>query len=35
MRSLFVSRRIIKQLLKDRRTLALLVVAPVFVLFLL
>lgn len=35
MRSLFVTRRIVKQLLKDKRTLGLLIFAPLFVLFLL
>lgn len=35
MRSLFVTRRIVKQLIKDKRTLGLLIFAPVFVLFLL
>ncbi len=34
MRILFVTRRIIKQVLKDKRTLALLIAAPLFVLFL-
>ncbi len=35
MRSLFVTRRIVKQLSKDKRTLGLLIFAPLFVLFLL
>ena len=35
MRSLFVTRRIVGQLIKDKRTLGLLILAPLFVLFLL
>lgn len=35
MRSLYISKRIINQLLKDKRTLGLLIFAPLFILFLL
>jgi|GEM_PF-1459307 ABC-type multidrug transport system, permease component len=35
MRSIFVMRRVVKQLVKDKRTLGLLIFAPLFVLFLL